>query len=37
MNVNSERNITLVMDFYELTMAYSYFKKKRQEEIVYVL
>ena len=35
MNVNSERNITLVMDFYELTMAYSYFKKKRQEEIVY--
>lgn len=33
--VNSERNITLVMDFYELTMAYSYYKKNKQDEYAY--
>ena len=33
--VNSERNITLVMDFYELTMAYSYYKKNKQNEYAY--
>ena len=34
-NVNRARNITLVMDFYELTMSYSYFKKGMKDEIVY--
>ncbi len=34
-NVTSERNITMIMDFYELTMAYNYFKLDKAEEIVY--
>ena len=33
--VGCERNITLIMDFYELTMAYNYFKLGKQDEIVY--
>lgn len=33
--VSSERNITLIMDFYELTMSYNYFKLNKHEEIVY--
>lgn len=35
MNVSSERNITLVMDFYELTMSYNYFKLGKVDETVY--
>ena len=35
MNVSSERNITLIMDFYELTMSYNYFKLGKKDEIVY--
>ena len=34
-NVNSARNITLVMDFYELTMSYNYFKQGKKDEVVY--
>ena len=34
-NVSSERNITLIMDFYELTMSYNYFKMGKGDEIVY--
>lgn len=34
-SVSSERNITLIMDFYELTMSYNYFKLGRQDDIVY--
>ena len=34
-NVTSERNITMIMDFYELTMAYNYFKLEKCEDIVY--
>ncbi len=34
-NVSSERNITLVMDFYELTMSYNYFKLGKGEQIAY--
>jgi len=34
-NVSSERNITLLMDFYELTMSYNYFKLGKKDEIVY--
>ena len=34
-NVNEARNITLVMDFYELTMSYNYFKQGMKDEIVY--
>lgn len=34
-HVGSERNVTLVMDFYELTMSYNYFKMGKQDEIVY--
>lgn len=34
-NVNSARNITLVMDFYELTMSYNYFKMGKKDDIVY--
>ncbi|MBO6047333.1 MAG: nicotinate phosphoribosyltransferase [Erysipelotrichaceae bacterium] len=33
--VNSARNITLVMDFYELTMSYNYFKQGKIDEVVY--
>ena len=35
MNVSSERNITLIMDFYELTMSYNYFKLNKADDIVY--
>ena len=35
MNVSSERNITLIMDFYELTMSYNYFKLGKKDDIVY--
>lgn len=35
MNVSSERNITLLMDFYELTMSYNYFKLGKKDEVVY--
>lgn len=35
MNVSSERNITLIMDFYELTMSYNYFKMGKGEQVVY--
>lgn len=35
MNVSSERNITLIMDFYELTMSYNYFKLNKTDDIVY--
>lgn len=34
-NVSSERNITLIMDFYELTMSYNYFKLGKKDEVVY--
>ena len=34
-NVSKERNITLIMDFYELTMSYNYFKLGKKDEIVY--
>lgn len=34
-NVSSERNITLIMDFYELTMSYNYFKLGKADQIVY--
>lgn len=33
--VSDARNITLVMDFYELTMSYDYFKKGKKDEVVY--
>ena len=33
--VSSERNITLIMDYYEMTMSYNYFKLGRKDEIVY--
>ena len=33
--VSNERNLTLVMDFYELTMSYNYFKLNKQDDIVY--
>lgn len=33
--VSSERNMTLLMDFYELTMSYNYFKLNKGNEIVY--
>jgi len=35
MSVYSERNITLMMDFYELTMSYNYFKLGLKDTIVY--
>ncbi|MDE6953623.1 MAG: nicotinate phosphoribosyltransferase [Erysipelotrichales bacterium] len=34
-SVSSERNITLIMDFYELTMSYNYFKLGKKDEVVY--
>ena len=34
-NVSSARNITLIMDFYELTMSYNYFKLGRGDQVVY--
>lgn len=33
--VSSERNMTLLMDFYELTMSYNYFKLGKGNQIVY--
>lgn len=33
--VSKERNMTLLMDFYELTMSYNYFKLGKTDEIVY--
>lgn len=35
MNVGSQRNITLIMDFYELTMSYNYFKLGKKDNVVY--
>ncbi|MCD8027359.1 MAG: nicotinate phosphoribosyltransferase [Erysipelotrichaceae bacterium] len=35
LNVSSERNITMIMDFYELTMSYNYFKQGKDDEIAY--
>lgn len=35
LNVSSERNITMIMDFYELTMSYNYFKQGKSDEIAY--
>ncbi len=35
LNVSSERNITMIMDFYELTMSYNYFKQGKGDEIAY--
>lgn len=35
MEVSQERNITLIMDFYELTMSYNYFKLGKKDEYVY--
>lgn len=32
---SSKRNLTLVMDLYELTMSYNYFKQGRKDEVVY--
>lgn len=34
-NVSRERNITLIMDFYELTMSYNYFKQNKGDQIAY--
>lgn len=34
-NVSSERNITLIMDFYELTMSYNYFKLGKGDQVAY--
>ncbi len=34
-NVSSQRNITMIMDYYELTMSYNYFKLGKQNEVVY--
>ena len=31
----SKRNLTLVMDLYELTMSYNYFKQGNKDEYVY--
>ena len=33
--VSDARNITLVMDFYELTMSYDYFKQGKKDEVAY--
>lgn len=33
--VSKERNLTLMMDFYELTMSYNYFKLGKGDQIVY--
>lgn len=35
MSVNDARNITLMMDYYELTMSYNYFKLGLKDQIVY--
>lgn len=32
---SSRRNLTLVMDLYELTMSYNYFKQGRKDDVVY--
>lgn len=31
------RNLTLVMDFYELTMSQCYYKEHREEEVIFDL
>lgn len=33
MNINDERNLTLLMDFYELTMAGGYFEENYTDKI----
>ncbi len=33
--INSERNLTMLMDFYELTMSYSYFKEGLLNQVAY--
>ena len=33
--VSEERNLTLMMDFYELTMSYNYFKLGKGDQVVY--
>ena len=35
MSVYNGRNITLMMDFYELTMSYNYFKLGIKDTVVY--
>ena len=35
MTVYNGRNITLMMDFYELTMSYNYFKLRIKDQVVY--
>ena len=35
LHAGSKRNLTLVMDLYELTMAYNYFKQGNQNQYVY--
>ncbi len=35
MSVYEGRNLTLLMDYYELTMAYNYYKQGKKDEIVY--
>ena len=34
-HAGSKRNLTLVMDLYELTMSYNYFKQGNKDEYVY--
>ena len=34
-HAGSERNLTLVMDLYELTMAYNYLNKVIKDQLVY--
>lgn len=33
MNIRSEENLTLLTDFYELTMSYGYFKQEMAQQI----
>lgn len=35
LHAGSKRNLTLVMDLYELTMAYNYFKQGNKDQYVY--
>ena len=35
LHAGSKRNLTLVMDLYELTMSYNYFKQGNKDEYVY--
>ena len=34
-HAGSERNLTIVMDLYALTMAYNYFKQGNKDQLVY--